>query len=369
MNGAFSLYLDAIRLSAALLVLFHHANAIYRPGYLLTSLGHEAVVIFFVLSGFVIAYVAGTRQQTFREFMVARGARIFSVAIPAILLTGALDYAGYHITEAAYPENYQAWDYPLVRMISSGLFLNEIWILGIQLFTNAPYWSLNYEVWYYVLFGVLFFFEGKKKWIMFSLLCLALGPKILLLLPVWWLGVFVYRSPTIANLSLLGGWACFLLSVAGGIAYIKLGAGHWGWDYMKSLLGADLHRELSFSRQFVGDYFLGIVLALHFAGTRVLLAKVKTIPHTLERGIRYFAGATFSIYLFHQPMLFFYTAVFWGVDEGLPRYLVIVPITIVSVLLLATITEHKKEVWHRWVDGATTFGEKTIARVLPTRAA
>ncbi|MFK7975491.1 MAG: acyltransferase family protein [Halioglobus sp.] len=368
MNGAFSLYLDAIRLSAAMLVLLYHANAVYRPGYLITSLGHEAVVIFFVLSGFVIAYVAGTRQQSFRDFMVARGARIFSVAIPAIVLTGLLDFAGYHLSESAYPENYQAWDYPLIRIVSSALFLNEIWTLGIQLFTNAPYWSLNYEVWYYVLFGVLFFFEGKKKWIAFGVLCLALGPKILLLLPVWWMGVYVYRSPTLTNLSMFNAWLCFLASIAGAVAYIKLGASHWGWDYMNTLLGDELHRELSFSRQFVGDYFLGIVLALHFAGTRVLLSKVTHIPQTLERGIRYFAGATFSIYLFHQPILFFYTAVFSGIEEGLPSYAIIVPLTIATVLLLATVTEHKKQLWQRWVDSAVALGERGYARLLHSRA-
>ena len=65
MSRAFSIYLDAIRFLAALLVLFYHANWIYRPGILFTSLGHEAVVIFFVLSGFVIAYVAETRETDF----------------------------------------------------------------------------------------------------------------------------------------------------------------------------------------------------------------------------------------------------------------------------------------------------------------
>ena len=106
MSRAFSLYLDAVRFTAAMLVLFFHANVIYRPGILLTSLGHEAVVIFFVLSGFVIAYVADTRETDFRGFMVARGARIFSVAIPAIIaakgtIVEALDLRNGHRKVAA----------------------------------------------------------------------------------------------------------------------------------------------------------------------------------------------------------------------------------------------------------------------------
>ena len=206
MSRAFSLYLDVVRFLAAMLVLLYHANWIYRPGFVITSLGHEAVVIFFVLSGFVIAYVADTREQDFRGFMVARAARIFSVAIPAIILTATLDLVGFQINELAYPEGYRAWDLPVIRVITSTLFLNEIWALGIQLFTNVPYWSLNYEVWYYVLFGVLFFFEGRRKWFAFGVLCLLLGPKIILLLPVWWMGVWIYRSPSLVQMSVASAW-------------------------------------------------------------------------------------------------------------------------------------------------------------------
>ncbi|MDZ7782390.1 MAG: acyltransferase family protein [Halioglobus sp.] len=166
-----------MRFFAAMLVMMYHANWIHRPGLLLTSLGHEGVVIFFVLSGFVIAYVADTREQDFREFHGRPGARIFSVAIPAIFLTAGLDASGFWLEPAVYPQDYRAWDLPLVRMISSALFLNEIWILGIQLFTNVPYWSLNYEVWYYVMFGVLVFIPDRKRWLLFALLCLFVWLK------------------------------------------------------------------------------------------------------------------------------------------------------------------------------------------------
>jgi peptidoglycan/LPS O-acetylase OafA/YrhL len=350
MSRAFSLYLDAVRFLAALLVLFYHANWIYRPGILFTSLGHEAVVIFFVLSGFVIAYVADTREQDFRGFMVARGARIFSVAIPAIILTAVLDAAGFQIDASVYPEGYRAWDLPVIRVITSGLFLNEIWMLGIQLFTNVPYWSLNYEVWYYVLFGILFFVESKRRWWWFLLLCLLLGPKIVLLMPVWWLGVWVYRSESLSRLSLPVAWLCLFTSLVGGYWYVHMNMGQEGWDYLKRLLGDDLHLQLSFSRQFISDYYLGVMLALHFIGLRVLLARVNDLPQRLTATVRYLAGATFSIYLFHQPLLWFYSAVFSGVQEGIPRYLIVVPCTLLSIFVLSTFTEQKKNVWKRWVE-------------------
>jgi peptidoglycan/LPS O-acetylase OafA/YrhL len=350
LSKAFSLYLDAVRFLAALLVLFFHANWIFRPEILFTSLGHEAVVIFFVLSGFVIAYVAGTREQDFRGFMVARGARIFSVAIPAIVLTAALDAAGFCIDESVYPEGYRAWDLPLIRVLTSSLFLNEIWTLGIQLFTNVPYWSLNYEVWYYVLFGILFFIEGKRRWLLFLALCVFLGPKILLLLPVWWLGVWIYRSDYLARLPVPLAWLCLAISLAGGYWYVHAGIGQWGWDYLKHLLGEELHLQLSFSRQFISDYYLGVMLALHFIGLRVLLGHMNTVPKWLETTVRFLAGATFSIYLFHQPLLWFYSAVFSTVEEGFPRYQIVVPVTLVTIYMLSIFTEQKKEVWKHMIE-------------------
>jgi peptidoglycan/LPS O-acetylase OafA/YrhL len=350
MSRAFSLYLDAVRFLAALLVLFYHANWIYRPGILFTSLGHEAVVIFFVLSGFVIAYVADTREQDFRGFMVARGARIFSVAIPAIILTAALDAAGFAINESVYPEGYRAWDWPIVRIVTSSLFLNEIWTLGIQLFTNVPYWSLNYEVWYYVLFGILFFFTGRRRWVAFVFLCIILGPKIVLIIPVWWMGVWVYRSDYLTRLPVPLAWLCLAISLAGAYWYVHLNMGQLGWDYLKQLLGDDLHLQLSFSRQFISDYYLGVMLSLHFIGLRVLLARVKDTPRGIEATIRFLAGATFSIYLFHQPILWFYSAVFSAVGEAISRYMIVVPLTLLTIYVLSTFTEQKKNVWKGWIE-------------------
>jgi peptidoglycan/LPS O-acetylase OafA/YrhL len=234
--------------------------------------------------------------------------------------------------------------------------------LGIQLFTNVPYWSLNYEVWYYVLFGVLFFFEGRRRRIMFGLLCLLLGPKIMLLMPVWWMGVWIYRAEYLANLSKTAAWMCLILSLVGGYWYVYVNLGQWGWDYLKQLMGPDLHLQLFFSRQFISDYDLGAMLSLHFVGLRVLLARVDDLPKRLTLTVRYLAGATFSIYLFHQPLLWFYSTVFASVEEGLPRYLLVVPCTLVSVFVLSAFTEKKKDLWKRWVEQVLGLIEQAASR-------
>lgn len=62
MNGkipaGLSLYLDAVRFLAALVVLLHHTWPLLFPDFPLPWPGHSAVVVFFVLSGYVIAHAS-----------------------------------------------------------------------------------------------------------------------------------------------------------------------------------------------------------------------------------------------------------------------------------------------------------------------
>jgi peptidoglycan/LPS O-acetylase OafA/YrhL len=63
MNKVFSLYLDLIRALAALVVVFYHysnqvANGEWAHSF--PKIGQEAVILFFVFSGYVITYDAGS---------------------------------------------------------------------------------------------------------------------------------------------------------------------------------------------------------------------------------------------------------------------------------------------------------------------
>lgn len=81
MTRGFSIYLDAIRFLAALLVLFSHlAYPRYSGGDLgwmrRFNLGSDAAIVFFVLSGLVIAHTTGAKNRTGGENANARLARL-----------------------------------------------------------------------------------------------------------------------------------------------------------------------------------------------------------------------------------------------------------------------------------------------------
>ena len=81
----FSLYLDLARFIAAFLVVSAHYLQYQVPGAdiagFLPDMGREAVIIFFVMSGFVIAYASQRRNASAREYAAPRIGRIYSVAI------------------------------------------------------------------------------------------------------------------------------------------------------------------------------------------------------------------------------------------------------------------------------------------------
>jgi len=195
-----SVYFDAARFLAALIVVLHHVWPLIMPNLPIPWPGHEAVVVFFVLSGYVIAYAASDPTVSLRTYAEHRTARILSVAIPALLLAAAV------APFAAGPDIQYAGDVRMgaeqfwIASVINGLFLGQSLGMNISPPLNEPFWSLCYEVWYYVIFAAWMY--SSKRWrIALTVLALAVaGLKIVMLLPVWLLGVWLYhRMPVLTQ--------------------------------------------------------------------------------------------------------------------------------------------------------------------------
>ena len=105
MTNGLSLYLDALRFAAAFTVFLSHYSTGRISGGLLwqfSDYGRTAVLVFFVLSGFVIAAVTDTRERSLENYALSRIARLYSVIIPAFILTALLDYLGNAIDPRLY---------------------------------------------------------------------------------------------------------------------------------------------------------------------------------------------------------------------------------------------------------------------------
>lgn len=365
----FSLYLDLVRFLASAFVFLSHTNdrVLSTKVIPFASFGHSAVVVFFVLSGLVIAYVTEAKETNWRSYTTSRMARIYSVALPAVFVTLLLDVVGQSVNPVPYEGNAPLDHWP-VRILASLLFLNEFWGISIMTFSNTPYWSLSYEVWYYVLFGVFVFWQGRGRTWALVAAALMTGPKILLLLPVWLIGVAIYRWAPWTKIGPATGMAVFAATLVLLVLFHRYDVAGFFFAWLKAQVGAAFHTQMTWSRHFISDYLLGLLVAANFVGFRAA-EKVLGRPLQAFAGpIRTAAGFTLSMYLFHRPLINFFTAVFDG-DPGQPWFwLSVVAATTGSIVALGLLTEHRKDAWRRFFDRALGRLESVVRSRLAVRA-
>jgi peptidoglycan/LPS O-acetylase OafA/YrhL len=339
-----SLYLDFVRSFAAFMVVLDHAPTVFDlPG--LPRWGHQAVMVFFVLSGYVISNVADTRERTARTFIVARLARVWSVVFPAMALTVLCDVLGRHLSHDPGLYLDRPFDLPFIRVGAMLVFLSETWV-SIQPLSNGVVWSLCAEFWYYMLFAAWVFVPpGRQRAAAVAAAALLAGHKALLLLPIWLMGVALQRSRSIRRFSTLtnvllwsGGLICIGWVVATRAYDPVIGA-------MSRSVSPWIFVHLAQARVFWFDWLFGLAVMAHLLGARTIAA---WLP--LERiagPIRWCAGISFAAYLFHMPVLTFCAAV-------LPRNQgwLGIALTLAVIAILGPPVERSKSWWRRMLNRA-----------------
>lgn len=354
MTRAFSIYLDVVRFAAACLVYLYHSNQrwLIEEKLPFSSYGHSAVVVFFVLSGYVIAYVADTKERNWVSYSASRIARVFSVVVPAIVLCLAWDWIG----RAQALGNY---DYPydqfLVRIAASLLMLNEIWGVSITSFSNVPYWSITFEFWYYLLFALVTFVPGRKGWWLATVVLVLLGPKIALLAPLWCAGVVLYRWRALQSMSMAMGWALFVVSTVAIVWAHGSGLLDGMTEWLKNAVGTGLHTQMTFAKFFVGDYLLGILVFINFVGMRSAAPSLEPWVLRLEAPIRWMAGYTFTLYLLHQPLFLFWGSVLKGDPKTPWAWWAVTALSALSIVAVGYLTENKRGHLKLWVQRALAW--------------
>jgi peptidoglycan/LPS O-acetylase OafA/YrhL len=337
MNKSTSLYLDLLRVIAAFGVLLVHANLqwISNSLFLRPELGHRLVMVFFVLSGFLIAFTVDKKNKGPQIYLVDRFSRLYSVVLPALLFTFLIDFVGKKIHPDFYVDKINA-DHQFMRFFVNFAYLQQVWTLCTKPSTNTPFWSISYEFWYYMMFWVLCYLKGFKRYLGIVVLALIVGLKILLLLPVWFLGVLAYRLSGKVIISAKQARVVFVLTLLAGISltfFKDINFLEHRFPYGKA--------PLYFSSQFLFDWGYGTVIALNIWSFSAS-AFIAEISPMLEKPIKYLSSITFTLYLFHLPMLDFVAAT---VPYDRTSYLQIIPILVGIVFvvsLFAIITEKQR---------------------------
>lgn len=370
LSPPFSLYLDLVRFAAAVMVVLAHVEyfGLVQAGAwgLLTTVGRESVIVFFVLSGFVIATTVTGRRPDGRAYAVARLSRLYSVALPVLLLALAAAL-GMRALSVPLPRNAYMLDKLHLYLPLHLLFLGEHWTLNETPPLMLPYWSLSYEAWYYLLFGLVFFLRGWRRSLLVVLTLAVMGYKLWLLLPVWLSGVWLctaYRGPWMSRGAARAGWAASLLLFCAWIvlrweAPLRAAAIAW-WPFPALPLGS--------ADRFLGDYVVAAIVLAHFACARDAgLGGMRQAAPL----IRALAGYTFTLYLWHAVVFGLWLAFYPHRTGSAADLLALGAVTVASTVALGALTEHRRDRYRAWFGRllAPRFGAgKGAAPAEPPRA-
>jgi peptidoglycan/LPS O-acetylase OafA/YrhL len=299
--------LDGLRGVAALLVVEAHIGFIFPiTAPHLVTLGDEAVGLFFALSGFLMAHLYGSRpvtRENVLDFLVSRFARIYPVYLAAVVFVAMLSIM-------------QNLDFvqPIVGVTD---FVRHVFLLG----SSGVFWSIPPEIQFYLLFPVLW-------------LCLAQphrysGVIVGLTVVVVVDGLIELPGPGIMLVSKL---PYFLFGAIAGMMH-----SHWNkWNpsaltgiltlFLLAVFFTYRHVSSGFSPEFWS--LQSAVAAAVIVG---LVARQPPIAaHVLAAApVRFLGKISFSLYLFHVPIMFLTRLTF---DALMPE-----PALIVVTLFVAAI--------------------------------
>lgn len=297
--------LDGLRGLAASAVVYSHIDFFYPTTnqWLTMNIGDPAVAIFFSLSGFLMAVLYGTRPFNAADYLVHRFARIYPVYLVAVLWIAALTI----IFQGSY----------IHPIDGAAQLARHVMMLG----STGVFWSIPPEIQFYLFFLLvwLFFIDPRKyqavvvvsaAYLVVASLAGFPGPGILLTskLPYFLFGAFAGRlytlfpnrpSGPVTGVAVLILLPAFFLSVVH-----EMPGGFWG----------------------ISSAFCGSVIVYLSACGNGLSAGILG-----SRPLAFAGRISFSLYLFHLPVMFLVTHFLAG--SG-PRELV-VALAIVLAYLFA----------------------------------
>ena len=345
-----SVLLDLVRGLAALLVLVEHwrniffvdysqvaqHRALLTLPYIMTSTGHQAVVIFFVLSGYLISgsiFRSLKRDNwSWSRYLLHRLLRLWIVLIPGLLLCALWDTIGIrsHMAPLLYGggiANHMIPDVAAVRTVK--IFFENLGFLqivtGPTFGSDTALWSLSCEFWYYILFPLGLFVVLPKVPVRVRILCGVLfgltawfvREHILVGFPIWLLGTLLALLPT----PKLSNWFRILASGIFVVAY-----------FVSAKIGA-IHVVVDNVSPTMLDYILGVVTLL-FLWT--LLSATNPSENTAgDKGARELSRFSYTLYVCHTPLCVLLAAVLVGDSRWSPDPVHILIAAGVLVLLVA----------------------------------
>jgi peptidoglycan/LPS O-acetylase OafA/YrhL len=371
LSRAASAHLDLIRATAAWLVLWGHIRNLFfvdfesvqhrsplvKAIYFFTGFGHQSVVVFFVLSGFLIGstvlkrFVSG--NWSWRAYAIDRLTRLYVVLIPGLLLglmwdkTGSVIFAStglYSHTLASFGTGVVQSRLTVRAFLGNLAFLQTL--VSPVFGSNGPLWSLANEFWYYALFPIGL--SAVVAWA--NNMVRRAVPLTALVICV---AAFV-RSP------ILPGFLIWMAGCIVVVAYSKLRLRHRIWRIAYLLLSFTamftclVAARIRGTGPLASDFTLGVMFSIFLFG--VLEIEFRKSDGAYPKVAHLLAGFSYTLYVLHFPLVLFLRAWLappqrWQPDPTHVFYALIVGVvTLIVAWIVSLFTEKKTGAVRAWVD-------------------
>jgi peptidoglycan/LPS O-acetylase OafA/YrhL len=329
--------LDALRGILAAYVVIHHSRWLLWAGHsawiqmphpawanalayssAVFRYGHEAVMVFFALSGFFIHLrtakklaAGGMPQMDISQFYARRAHRLLAPYLAALAVTFALDMLGRHFFPALYSARtgdsliddlFSRKDYSAAAVLPAFCLLPAS--LGHDFGTNGPLWSLAYEVVYYLLYpfwNLLRLRSGFLAYVAAPAICLGLAlvpasgfpVSVLTLYPIWLAGAGLAE---LFCRGLVPQWSALAAAAAFAGAFVLHHVAHTP------------------AAGVLVNAILGVSAAWCFA-----LLPLSCVEHGWHRVLEYLGIRSYTIYIVHFPIIVVISSWAFTTRGGLPQ--------------------------------------------------
>lgn len=349
MNRELSSYFDFLRFFAALAVLLGHMeqDGLYMSWIPLSRYSHEAVIVFFIMSGFIIYSTTVDAGRNATDYFIARVSRIYSVVLPAVIfsIVCALVFVQDIGPNGIYPASYTSPS--VIDTLSCLLFLNQSWLNPVTLTMNDPFWSLCYEVWYYIIFGFWLFLPGIYRWPVVIFAAFIAGPAILTLFPIWLFGAWLAANRERLHFSWSTGQAAllFVTSILVIIAIDALAIDNAIKDFLHQHVPGFWRLERS--QRMITDFVIAFAILLNVVAFSYMPEKFRAFFSQFRSLFGYFAGFSFTLYLFHYPMTQLLGFHYPNTERSLLYSILALSGLLLACLIISYVTERQLNGWRQ----------------------
>lgn len=319
--------LEAVRGGAALYVFLGHfiVGSFIAKTNLLSiffRFGQEAVILFFLMSGFVIELSELRKKASFQDFFFKRFLRIYPLFLFGILLVLAYKII-YHL-----PIELKTLEGNLL-MLQDMESLKPGTIVGT--YGNTALWSLSYEWWFYMLFVPISSFKNKNA---IAITIVAISAILYFIYPfqlirwlmyfgIWWSGVMLADFLVLGKINLKNS----ITKIIGPLLWLPL---------FLSIIKAT---TLKFDS--IGVYpileirhFLSAILFIIIA---LVWRKLNWFGYNYFSFFEKIAPFSYGLYVLHLPLILILEALFRNqIENSLIRFAVIGLLVLFCSYLLET---------------------------------